>query len=194
MTTEFSAFEETQALLFAIELQTNLLRSESFTANELLEIVEARNLALKAVWKKLGITPTKPKVQEVQIEKSSKPTTSDDPSFKTFIPLSEAIITVNNKQARLCTFVKRHQLNGIGRRISSIYKHKVENMGYKGYRKKRNSNTPSLWLYPIKELNEWIIPQIQKDFFDSKGNYVPYKLKNKDDKDTQTVIKFHGEL
>lgn len=194
MTTEFSAFEETQALLFAIELQTNLLRNESFTENELLEIVEARNLALKAVWKKLGITPTKPKVQEVQVKESSKTTTSDDPSLKTFIPLSEAIITVNNKQAKLKTFVKRHQLNGIGRRISSIYKYKVENMGYKGHRKKLNSNTPSLWLYPIKELNEWIIPQIQKDFFDSKGNYVPYKLKNKDNKDTQTVMNFYGKL
>lgn len=196
MTTEFSAFEETQALLFAIELQTNLLRSESFTENELLEIVEARNLALKAVWKKLGITPTKPKAQkvkEVQVKESTKPTTSTDPSLKTFIPLSEAIITINNKQARLKTFVKGHQLNGIGRRIGAIYKYKVENMGYKGYRKKLYSNTPTLWLYPIKELNEWIIPQIQKDFFDSKGNYTPYKLKNQK-QNTQTVMNFNGEL
>ena len=67
-------------------------------------------------------------------------------------------------------------------------------MGYKGYRKKLYSNTPTLWLYPIKELNEWIIPQIQKDFFDIKGNYVPYKLKNKDVKDTQTIMNFNGEL
>ena len=202
MTTEFSAFEETQALLFAIELQTNLLRSESFTANELLEIVEARNLALKAVWKKLGITPTKPKVQEVQVPKvqkvqvkeSTKPATSDDPSLKILLPLGEAIITVNNKQARLKTFVKGHQLNGIGRRIGAIYKYKVENMGYKGYRKKLYGSQATLWLYPIKELNEWIIPQIQKDFFDSKGNYTPYKLKNQDNKNTQTVMNFNGEL